>query len=62
VRHGQTTGSLSVGPVPSPISCPSGHRLFLESVTYTDTFVSDATGNTEHATPDPITATLHIPT
>jgi hypothetical protein len=61
VRHGQTTGSLSVGPVASPISCPSGQRLFLDSVTYTDTFVSDATGNTFHATPDPITATLHIP-
>ncbi len=61
VRHGQTTGSLSVGPVASPISCPSGQRLFLDSVTYTDTFVSDATGNTFHATPDPVSATLHIP-
>jgi hypothetical protein len=61
VRHGQTTGTVSAGPVASPISCPSGQRLFLESVTYTDTFVSDATGNTFHATPDPISATLHIP-
>jgi hypothetical protein len=61
VRNGQTTGSLSVGPLASPISCPSGQRLFLDSVTYTDTFVTDESGNTLHATPDPITATLHIP-
>ncbi len=60
VRNGQTTGSLTVGPVPSPISCPSGQALFLQSVTYANTFVSDATGNTAHATPDPISATLHI--
>jgi hypothetical protein len=60
VRNGQTTGSLSVGPLASPISCPSGQRLFLDSVTYTDTFVSDESGNSLHATPDPISATLHI--
>jgi hypothetical protein len=63
VRNGQTTGSLSVGPPgPGDFSCPSGQTLFLQSVTYSNTNVSDAAGNTFHATPDPISSgTLHIP-
>jgi hypothetical protein len=33
----------------------------LQSVTYTGTNVSDATGNTFHATPDPIsTGPIHV--
>jgi hypothetical protein len=62
VRNGQTTGSLTVGP-PSQgdFTCPSGQSLFLQSVTYTGTNVSDATGNTFHATPDPIsTGPIHV--
>lgn len=55
VSHGQVTASLTVGP-PSQgaFSCPSGQTLFLMSVTYSSIFVSDATGNTAEATPDPI--------
>ena len=63
VRHGQTTGSLSVGP-PSPgsFSCPSGQTLFLQSATYAGIVVSDATGNSLGATPDPIsTGAIHVP-
>jgi hypothetical protein len=61
VRHGQTTGSLSLGPLgPGDFSCPSGQILFLDAVTYSDTIVTDATGNSADAQPDPITATLHI--
>jgi hypothetical protein len=42
-------------------SCPSGQSLFLQEVTCTGTFVSDETGNTFHATPDPIsTGPIHI--
>ena len=62
VSHGQTTASLTVGP-PSPgdFSCPSGQTLFLQSVTYSNTFVSDQFGTTAHATPDPIsTGPVHI--
>jgi hypothetical protein len=62
VSNGQTTASLTVGP-PSQggFSCPSGQSLFLQSVTYSGTNVSDATGNTFHATPDPIsTGPVHI--
>jgi hypothetical protein len=62
VRNGQTTGSLTVGP-PSQgdFACPSGQSLFLQEVTYSGTNVSDATGNTFHATPDPIgTGPVHI--
>src|SRR5262249_47866783 len=62
VRHGQTTGSLTVGP-PSPgnFACPSGQSLFLQAVTYSGTTVSDATGNTLGATPDPFsTGPIHI--
>jgi len=62
VRNGQTTGSLSAGP-PSQgsFTCPNGQTLFLQSVTYSGTNVSDATGNTFHATPDPIsTGPIHV--
>jgi hypothetical protein len=62
VRNGQTTGTISAGP-PSQgdFSCPSGQSLFLQSVTYTGTNVSDATGNTFHATPDPISSgPIHV--
>ncbi len=63
VSHGQTTASLSVGPPgPGAFSCPSGQTLFLQSVTYSGTSVSDASGNTLGATPDPISSgTIHIP-
>jgi hypothetical protein len=61
VRHGATTASLSLGPLgPGTFSCPSGQILFLDSVTYSNTIVTDATGNSADATPDPISATLHI--
>jgi hypothetical protein len=61
VSHGQTTGSLSLGPLgPGTFGCPSGQILFLDAVTYSNTIVSDATGNSANSTPDPISATLHI--
>ncbi len=62
VRNGQTTGSLTVGPPgPGSFSCPPGQSLFLQSATYSGTFVSDASGNTFHATPDPIsTGPIHV--
>ena len=62
VRNGQTTGSLTVGP-PSPgdFSCPSGQSLFLQSVTYSGITVSDATGTSLGATPDPISGPTHLP-
>src|SRR5216684_494653 len=62
VRHGATTSSISAGPPgPGTFSCPSGQTLFLQSVTYTGTNVADATGNTFHATPDPISSgPIHI--
>ncbi len=63
VRNGQTTASLTVGP-PSQgsFACPSGQSLFLQAVTYTGTTVSDATGNSRGATPDPISSgPIHVP-
>jgi hypothetical protein len=61
VRHGATTGSLSLGPLgPGNFSCPSGQILFLDGVTYSHTIVTDASGNSADATPDPISVTLHI--
>jgi hypothetical protein len=62
VRHGQTTDSLTVGPPgPGAFSCPSGQTLFLQEVTYSGTTVSDETGNTANATPDPIsTGPIHV--
>jgi hypothetical protein len=63
VRSGQTTGSLTVGP-PSQgtFSCPSGQTLYLVgTVTYTGITVSDATGNSLGATPDPASADVGTP-
>jgi hypothetical protein len=62
VRNGQTTGSLTVGPPgPGSFSCPAGQTLFLQSATYSGTSVSDQSGNTLHATPDPIsTGPIHV--
>ena len=61
VSHGQTTASLSLGPLgPGNFSCPSGQLRFLDSVTYSNTIVTDATGNSADASPDPITAMVHI--
>jgi len=63
VSHGNTTGSLSVGPPgPGGFTCPSGQTLFLQSVTYSHTIVSDAFGHSIDASPDPIASgTLHVP-
>ena len=59
--QGQTTASLSLGPLgPGTFGCPSGQILFLDAVSYSNTVVSDATGNSANSTPDPISATLHI--
>jgi len=61
VRNGQTTGTVSAGPLgPGGFSCPSGQILFLDAVTYSNTVVSDQFGNSIDATPDPISATVHI--
>jgi hypothetical protein len=62
VRNGSTTGSLTVGP-PSQgdFACPSGQSLFLQSVTYSGITVTDDTGNSLGATPDPISGPVHIP-
>ena len=61
VRNGQTTGTVSAGPLgPGGFSCPSGQILFLDAVTYSNTVVSDQFGNSIDATPGPISATVHI--
>src|SRR6266571_5634106 len=63
VRNGQVTASLTVGPPgPGDFACPSGQTLFLQEATYSNTIVSDATGNMRDATPDPIsTGPIHLP-
>jgi hypothetical protein len=61
VRNGQTTGTAVADPVgPGGFSCPSGQRLFLDAVSYSNTQITDQFGNTLHATPDPISATVHV--
>ncbi len=47
VRNGQTTGSLSVGPVgPQGFSCPNGQTLTLISVSYTGVQLTGLAGDT----------------
>jgi hypothetical protein len=61
VRNGQTTGTAVAGPLSQgTFSCPSGQLTFLDAVSYSNTFLTDQFGNTIHATPDPISATVHI--
>jgi hypothetical protein len=61
VRNGQTTGTLVAGPLSNDgFSCPSGQLLFLDAVSYSNTVVTDQFGNFINATPDPISATVHI--
>jgi hypothetical protein len=43
VRNGQTTGTVTVGPVsPGSFTCPSGQTLFLVGVCYDDISISGA--------------------
>src|SRR6266576_642646 len=54
VSNGNTAGSLSAGPAgPGSFGCPSGQTLFLQSVKYSHTIVSDAFGHSIDASPDP---------
>jgi hypothetical protein len=47
VRNGQTTGSLSVGPTgPGSFSCPSGQKLVLAFVSYTNVLLTGLMGDT----------------
>ena len=47
VRNGQTTGTVTVGPVsPRGFSCPNGQALYLQSVCYDDISISGAGAST----------------
>ena len=47
VRNGQTTGSISVGPPgPGSFSCPSGQKLVLSFVSYTNVKLTGLAGDT----------------
>jgi hypothetical protein len=47
VRNGQTTGSISVGPPgPGSFSCPSGQKLVLAFVSYTNVLLTGLAGDT----------------
>ena len=61
VNHGNTTGTAVAGPLPANgFTCPSGQLRFLEAVSYSNIQITDQFGNSLHATPDPISATVHI--
>ncbi|HEX6797433.1 MAG TPA: hypothetical protein VF116_06940 [Ktedonobacterales bacterium] len=52
VRNGQTTGTISVGPPgPGSFSCPSGQKLVLASVSYSNVELIGLAGDTS-AEPD----------
>jgi hypothetical protein len=47
VRNGQTTGSIKVAPPgPGSFSCPSGQKLVLAFVSYTDVMLTGLAGDT----------------
>jgi hypothetical protein len=44
-KNGNVTASLSVSPPPSDITCPSGQKLEVASVSYTNVTLTDTTNN-----------------
>jgi hypothetical protein len=44
-KNGNVTGSLTVSPPPSDISCPNGQSLQLASVSYANVTLTDTTNN-----------------
>jgi hypothetical protein len=44
-KNGNVTASLTVNPPPSDITCPSGQKLELASVSYTNVTLTDTTNN-----------------
>ncbi len=47
VRNGQTTGSISAGPPgPGSFSCPSGQKLVIAFVSYTNVMLTGLAGDT----------------
>jgi hypothetical protein len=65
VRNGQTTGTITVGPVsPGSFSCPSGQTLYLQSTCYDDITISGAGASTPTAFTggdELCSSPLHIP-
>jgi hypothetical protein len=52
-RHGRVTASVSVGPISAgTFSCPSGQRLVLASVSYTNIVLTDTQNNVSIAVAD----------
>jgi hypothetical protein len=46
-KNGQITGSLTLSPPASTLDCPSGQRVVLANVTYTNVAVSEPNAGTE---------------
>ena len=52
-KHGRVTGSVSAGPISAgSFSCPSGQRLVLASVSYTNIVLTDTQNNVSIAIAD----------
>ena len=52
-KHGRVTGSVSAGPISAgTFSCPSGQRLVLASVSYTNIVLTDTQNNVSVAIAD----------
>jgi hypothetical protein len=51
--NGRVDGSISVGPLSAgSFACPSGQRLVLASVSYTNILLTDSTNNVSTSVPD----------
>ena len=60
-KNGRVVASVSAGPPPAgAFNCPSGQRLVLISVSYTDILLNDTT-NGASAFPPPVSRTLITP-
>jgi hypothetical protein len=50
-KNGNVTGSLTLNPPPSDITCPNGQSLQLASASYTNVVITDTTNNISEPIP-----------
>ena len=59
-RYGKVTGTITVSPPASPLSCPGGQTLVLAAVTYSSVSVLDVANNSSRAISGTFSRTFYV--